>query len=127
MCLWPAEFRFEQSGLNELNNSRCKSKLILFDLPEATKNLLSPLFLFNAPFYRFSNQCSVQLRTQPPRPSICAVAISSSNNAIDTRPDTENGSSTARSEYFNSSEALTLLKLTWPIVQPEKQRSVTSS
>ena len=64
---------------------------------------------------------------QPARPTICAVAISSSSIAIEARPETVKGSSTGLSEYFSSSDGLTLVRLTWPIVQPAKWRSGTSA
>ena len=42
-------------------------------------------------------------------------------------PDTLCGSSTGRSEYFSRIEGLTRLRLTWPMVQAAKRRSVISS
>lgn len=63
----------------------------------------------------------------PALPRIEAVAINSSSIAIEAWPDTAYGSSVGRSEYLSSSEGLTLARFTWPIVQPAKRRSLTSS
>lgn len=61
------------------------------------------------------------------RPTMAAVAISSSSNASETLPETLYGSSSGFSEYFSSVEALSLERLTCPMVQPPKRRSKISS
>lgn len=61
------------------------------------------------------------------RPIIEAVAMSSSNNAKDTLPETEYGFNSGSSEYFIRTVLLIFAKLTCPIVQPPNLRSEISS
>lgn len=71
-------------------------------------------------------RCPPDAAPQLVRPTICAVAISSSSSAMAAQPGVTNGSSCGFSEYLSRIDGLTLCRLTWPMVQPAKRRSVIS-